>query len=81
MLACICEKVTVGGQKGTNGNDVAPCFDDAEQVLDYMRADGSIMHVCFLSPEELRFVVCLPSPCGTQCGVKSCCVAVSFPLS
>lgn len=48
MLTGIWEKVIVRGQKGTNGNDVALCFDDAEQVLDYMRADGSIMHVYFL---------------------------------
>lgn len=34
------------GQRGTSTNDVALCFDDAEQVFDFMRADGSIMHVC-----------------------------------
>lgn len=34
------------GQRGTTANDVALRFDDAEQVFDFMRADGSIMHVC-----------------------------------
>lgn len=34
------------GQRGTTTNDVVLCFDDAEQVFDFMRADGSIMHVC-----------------------------------
>lgn len=85
MLACTWEKVIVREQKGTNGNSVTLCFDDAEQVFDYMRADGSIVMSTFsarsFSPQELRLVVCLSSPSGTRCGVKSCCVAVSYLLS
>lgn len=54
------------GQRGATSNDVALCFDDAEQVFDFMRADGSIMHVCLLCvlhrvllPDRraLRFIV------------------------
>lgn len=41
---CVC--VEKKGQRGTTTSDVALCFDDAEQVFDFMRADGSIMHVC-----------------------------------
>lgn len=35
------------GQRGATTNDVALRFDDAKQVFHFMRADGSIMHVCF----------------------------------
>lgn len=31
---------------GRAANDAALCFDDAKQVSGFMRADGSIMHVC-----------------------------------
>lgn len=59
------------GQRGTTSNDVALCFDDAEQVFDFMRADGSIMHVCLLCVLHRVLLparrapfhcVCLPSP-------------------
>lgn len=47
------------GQRGTTTNDVALSFDDAEQVFDFMRADGSIMHVCL--PCMLHSAVVLAS--------------------
>lgn len=65
---CVC--VSRRGQRGTTSNDVALCFDDAKQVFDFMRADGSIMHVCPLcvlhrvllpTRKALFHCVCLPS--------------------
>lgn len=36
------------GKGGASASDVL-CFVDAKQVFDFMRADGSTMHVCFPS--------------------------------
>lgn len=51
--------------KGHNANDVALCVDDAEQVFDFMGADGSIMHVCF--PCMLHSVPVSASMCFNVC--------------
>lgn len=51
--------------KGHTANDVALSVDDAEQVFDFIEADGSIMHVCL--PGMLHSVPVPASMCFNVC--------------
>lgn len=72
MCVCVCGERE--GQRGTTTNDVALCFDDAEQVFDFMRTDGCLPFLRAASAAFHCFLFCLfflTGPSGRRCGVKS----------